>query len=44
MLALSDAIAAGAIPNAEIAVVLSDKPGAPGLAIAKERGHRSAGR
>ena len=39
MLALSDAIAAGTIPNAEIAIVLSDKADARGLALAKERGH-----
>ena len=38
MLALSDAIENGTIPNAEIAIVISDKPGAPGLAHAKERG------
>ena len=30
MLALSDAVRDGAIPNAEIAVVISDKPGARG--------------
>ena len=38
MLALSDAIRAGRIPNAQIAVVLSDKPDARGLERAKERG------
>ena len=38
MLALSDAIDEGTIPNAEIAIVISDKPGAPGLALAKKRG------
>jgi len=38
MLALCDAIDKGAIPNAEIAIVISDKPFAAGLAIAKERG------
>ena len=38
MLALSDAIRAGRIPNAQIAVVLSDKPDARGLELAKERG------
>jgi phosphoribosylglycinamide formyltransferase-1 len=38
MLALSDAIDSGTIANAEIAIVISDKPGAPGLASAKERG------
>ena len=38
MLALSDAINAGEIPNAEIAIVVSDKADARGLALAKERG------
>lgn len=38
MLALSDAIDRGTIPNAEIATVISDKASAPGLALAKERG------
>jgi len=38
MLALSDAVRDGAIPNAEIAVVISDKPGARGLELARERG------
>ena len=38
MLALSDAIDTGTIPNAEIGIVISDKPGAPGLALAAERG------
>ena len=38
MLALSDAIDKGTIPNAEIAIVISDKASAPGLAFAKERG------
>ena len=38
MLALSDAIDNGTIPNAEIAIVISDKSNAPGLAHAKERG------
>jgi phosphoribosylglycinamide formyltransferase-1 len=38
MLALSDAIDSGTIANAEIAIVISDKAGAPGLASAKERG------
>lgn len=38
MLALSDAIATGTIPNAEITVVISDKASAPGLELAKERG------
>jgi phosphoribosylglycinamide formyltransferase-1 len=38
MLALSDAIDAGKIPNAQIVVVISDKAGARGLELAKERG------
>jgi len=38
MLALSDAIDQGTIPNAEIAIVISDKIGAHGLALAGERG------
>ncbi|HET9710785.1 MAG TPA: phosphoribosylglycinamide formyltransferase [Pyrinomonadaceae bacterium] len=38
MLALSNSINNGTIPNAEIAIVISDKAGAPGLAFAKERG------
>ena len=38
MLALSDAIDNGTIRNAEIGIVISDKTGAPGLALAAERG------
>lgn len=38
MLALSDAIRAGTIPNAEIAIVISDKAAARGLVLANERG------
>jgi phosphoribosylglycinamide formyltransferase-1 len=38
MLALHDAIRAGKIPNAEIVVVISDKAGAAGLALARQRG------
>ena len=38
MLALSDAVRYGSIPDAEIAVVISDKAGARGLELAKERG------
>jgi phosphoribosylglycinamide formyltransferase-1 len=38
MVALADAIREGRIPNAEIAIVLSDQPEAPGLAIAEARG------
>jgi phosphoribosylglycinamide formyltransferase-1 len=38
MLALSDAVRDGRITNAEIAIVISDKAGARGLELAKERG------
>ncbi|HEX7294275.1 MAG TPA: phosphoribosylglycinamide formyltransferase [Pyrinomonadaceae bacterium] len=38
MVALADAISSGAIANAEIAMVLSDKPTAPGLQLARDRG------
>jgi phosphoribosylglycinamide formyltransferase 1 len=38
MLALSDAVRDGIIPNAEIVVVISDKANAAGLALANERG------
>ncbi|HEU4714712.1 MAG TPA: phosphoribosylglycinamide formyltransferase [Pyrinomonadaceae bacterium] len=38
MVALADAIRDGKIPNTEIAIVISDQAGAPGLAIARERG------
>lgn len=38
MLALSDAIEAGTIPHADIAIVISDKPDARGLQLAAERG------
>ena len=37
MVALSDAVREGHIPGAEIVVVISDKPNAPGLALAAER-------
>jgi len=37
-LALSDAVRDGTIPDAEIAIVISDKAAAPGLALARERG------
>jgi phosphoribosylglycinamide formyltransferase-1 len=37
MVALADAIRAGAIPNAQIAVVISDQPDAKGLRAAEER-------
>ena len=38
MVALVDAVRAGEISNAEVAVVISDKRGAPGLQTADERG------
>jgi phosphoribosylglycinamide formyltransferase-1 len=38
MLALSDAIARGVIPDTEIAIVVSDKVDAGGIELAKERG------
>jgi phosphoribosylglycinamide formyltransferase-1 len=38
MVALVDAVKSGEIPASEIAVVISDKPDAPGLAKAQERG------
>lgn len=38
MIALSDAVNDGRIPNAEIAIVVSDQSDAPGLDLAKERG------
>jgi phosphoribosylglycinamide formyltransferase-1 len=38
MIALADAVNSGRIPNAEIAVVISDEPAAGGLAKAKQRG------
>ncbi len=41
MIALSDAISRGSIPNAEIVLVLSDKPDARGLTAAQERGHKT---
>src|SRR5215469_6584445 len=36
--ALADSVAAGRIPNAEIAIVLSNREGAPGLDKAQQRG------
>ncbi|HET6144723.1 MAG TPA: phosphoribosylglycinamide formyltransferase [Candidatus Acidoferrales bacterium] len=36
--ALADSIAAGRIPSAEIVVVISNREGAPGLALAQARG------
>ena len=41
MLALSDAINSGVIPNAQLVLVISDKPNARGLIAAKERGHKT---
>jgi phosphoribosylglycinamide formyltransferase-1 len=38
MVALADAVRDGRIPNAEIAIVISDQPNAAGLAKARERG------
>ena len=38
MVALVDAVKSGEIPESEVAVVISDKPEAPGLAKASERG------
>jgi len=36
--AIADAVESGRIPNSEIVAVISDVPGARGLALAKERG------
>jgi phosphoribosylglycinamide formyltransferase-1 len=36
--ALADSVAAGRLPGAELAVVVSNREGAPGIAKAKERG------
>ncbi len=36
--ALADAVSAGRIPGAEIAIVISNREGAPGIAAAKSRG------
>jgi folate-dependent phosphoribosylglycinamide formyltransferase PurN len=41
MLALSDAINRGVIPNSEVVLVVSDKPAAAGLLAAQERGHKT---
>jgi phosphoribosylglycinamide formyltransferase 1 len=38
MIALADAVRAGRVPNAQVAVVISDQPDAAGLGRAKERG------
>jgi phosphoribosylglycinamide formyltransferase 1 len=37
-IAIADSVDAGRIPGARIAVVISNKPDAPGIAIARERG------
>lgn len=41
MVALAAAVRNGTIPNTEIAIVISDHAGAPGLTIASERGLRT---
>jgi phosphoribosylglycinamide formyltransferase-1 len=40
--AIADAIGQGTIPQTEIAVVISDRPDAPGIAAAKARGFSTA--
>jgi phosphoribosylglycinamide formyltransferase 1 len=42
MVALADAISSGSIPDTEIAVVVSDKPAAGGLQLARDRGLETA--
>jgi phosphoribosylglycinamide formyltransferase-1 len=42
MVALADAISSGTIPDAEIAIVVSDKPNAGGLQLARDRGLETA--
>ena len=42
MVALADAVASGSIPNAEIVVIVSDKPRARGIELARERGIETA--
>src|SRR5207245_10524380 len=39
--ALADSVAAGRIPNAEIAMVISNREGAPGIQRAESRGIRT---
>jgi phosphoribosylglycinamide formyltransferase 1 len=38
MVALVDAVKSGEIPGSEVAIVISDKPNAPGISKARERG------
>jgi phosphoribosylglycinamide formyltransferase 1 len=38
LVAIADSIAAGRIPDAKIAVVISNKPDAPGISTARDRG------
>lgn len=42
MVALADAVSGGRIPDSEIAVVVSDKPGAAGLRLARDRNLNTA--
>ena len=42
MVALAGAIASGAVPNAQVAIVVSDKPNAGGLQLASDRGLETA--
>ena len=41
--ALAESVAAGRIPNAEIAIVLSNRENAPGIEKARARGIEAAG-
>ena len=42
MVALADAISCGSLPGAEIAIVVSDKPSAGGIQLARDRGLETA--
>jgi phosphoribosylglycinamide formyltransferase 1 len=42
MVALADAVSAGSVPGAEIEIVVSDKPNAGGLQLARDRGLQTA--